>query len=122
MPLPSKFNRLSQVAKISDEVINDNIKGSYAIGILGDGIDIQKVLDEFVIEELQGTEEDGNTYTYYTVQFQGEPVRVYLVGSLDTGINFPFSGKLTGDIPNQEERLVQLMEEDGNYKYKIIKK
>src|SRR3990167_4081365 len=98
-------------AKISDEITNDKIKGSQAVGILGDGLNIQKVLDEFVVQEVSVMDEDGNTGTTYDVRFQGDLVKVFLVASSDTGINFPFSGKLVGNIPNQLERLIQLMEE-----------
>ena len=115
---------------ISAFMVKDTIKEVEAIGILADEVNMQKVLSKFTVTEraedcsetVDGVLE-ANTCTIIDVKFEGKTVKVYAVGSVQSlaGISFPFAGKLEGNIPNAEERLVQLMQEDGNTKYKIIK-
>ncbi|MEK7140632.1 MAG: hypothetical protein AAB815_02485 [Patescibacteria group bacterium] len=115
---------------ISVFVIKDKIKEVEAIGILADEVNIEKVLAEFTVTEREedcSETVDGvletKTCATIDVKFEGKTVKVYAVGSAQSlaGISFPFAGKLEGNIPNAKERLVQLMEENGNTKYKIIK-
>ena len=111
-------------------VVKDKIKEVEAIGILADEVNMQKVLSEFTVAEREedcSETVDGvleaKTCTITDVKFKEKTVKVYAVGSAQSlaGISFPFAGKLEGNIPNAEERLAQLMEENGNTKYKIIK-
>lgn len=125
MPPLTKYSTLTAGVKISDEVVNTKIQGSYAIGILADGLSLAKVLSQFVVvTSLESYIDENNeiaTYTKYTPTLNGVEVKVFLVSSTAITAKFPFAGSLIGNIPDQEKRLIQLMEEQGNYKYKIIK-
>lgn len=123
--LNTKYSTLTTGVKISDEIINPKLQGSYAIGILADGLNLSKVLSQFVIVSTVENYIDENgqteTYTKQTPTLNGEAVKVFVVSSADISVKFPFSSSLVGKFPDQKNRLIQLMEEQGNYKYKIIK-
>lgn len=125
MPPLTKYSTLTAGVKISDEVVNTKIQGSYAIGILADGLSLSKVLSQFVVVSTVESYIDENgqtaTYTKQTPTLNGVEVKVFLVSSTAFTAKFPFSGSLVGKFLDQEKRLIQLMEEQGNYKYKIIK-
>ena len=104
--------------------MNQEIQGEYAIGIIADkNTNVSKLNALFKVEITEEVDGD-NTYEKRIVRFEENEIKVYIVAdskeTLDK-FSFPVSGALAGSISNPEERLIQLMEENGSNQYKIIK-
>ena len=123
--------QFSKKVSLSDLMINDKISGEYAVGILSDNINLSEVLTNITLTEESKDcsgilDEKGQKDICKKVElsFEGNVTKVYVLGSAKSleGVSFPFDGRLIGDsIPNAEQRLIQMMEEDGNARYKIVK-
>ncbi len=103
----------------------DNIKGGNAVGIVvKDGFNLDKIYQKLtLVEDVNCIEECGPPH----VEFEGSKVSLYVIApesAMSRVNNLPLSGALywseKDGMPNPKERLIQMIEEGGNAKYKIF--
>ena len=112
----------SSLLKISPLIENKKLKGEYGIGIIvTHGNALTVILKNFEVRTLK-TKEGIVQEVYY----KGEQVKVFIVSDAFNEkkfSSFPLSGALISGnekIKNPSQRLIQLMEENGINKYRII--
>lgn len=90
-----------------------------AVGIIfSDGSKKFRIEKEFVVKSRQYECGEAQLCEEKYVTFKDNEIRLYTVGAVPTDL--PASAALIGTIDNAEERLIRLMEENGETKYKII--
>lgn len=90
-----------------------------AVGIIfADGSKKSRIEKEFIVKSRAYECGEAELCDEKYVTFKDKEIRLYTVGAVPTDL--PASAALIGTIDNPEERLIRLMEENGETKYKII--